>query len=114
MVKRKSYTPDKQDIVWLDFNPRKGHEQSGIRPALVLSPIFYNQKTGLALFCPLTTQIKGYPFEVLLPEGLKVSGAILADHVKNLDWRLRKARFYDRIPHSIYQQVIQKLTALVA
>lgn len=113
-IRESLYVPEQGDIVWLDFNPQKGHEQSGVRPALVLSPSLYNKKTGLAIFCPLTTQIKGYPFEVLLPPGLKATGAILVDHVKNLDWRSRQARFCDKIPKTLYQQVIQKLTRLIS
>jgi len=80
------YTPAQGDIVWIMFNPQAGHEQAGRRPALVLSPAAYNAKVGLALFCPITSQIKGYPFEVLLPADLPVAGVILADQVKNLDW----------------------------
>ncbi|HVS27127.1 MAG TPA: endoribonuclease MazF [Burkholderiales bacterium] len=87
MVKRASrYQPDRGDLMWLDFNPQAGHEQAGRRPALVVSPLAYNARTGLALCCPVTSHIKGYPFEILVPDGLKVSGAVLSDHVKNLDW----------------------------
>ena len=78
-----AYVPDRGDAVWLDFDPQAGHEQAGRRPAIVLSPAGYNRKVGLAIFCPVTTRIKGYPFEVVIPEGLKISGAILADQVKN-------------------------------
>lgn len=83
------YVPDAGDIVWLQFNPQAGHEQAGHRPALVLSPAAYNGKTGLMLCCPMTTQIKGYPFEVLI-EGKQPSAA-LADQIKSLDWNVRKA-----------------------
>jgi len=76
-----AYIPDSGDIVWLTFSPQAGHEQSGRRPALVLSPAAYNEKVGLALFCPITSQIKGYPFEVLLQESLKVNGVILSDQI---------------------------------
>ena len=90
MVGRASaYVPDRGDLVWLDFDPQAGREQAGRRPALVLSPKAYNQKVGLALLCPITSQVKGYPFETAIPPGLKVSGVVLADHVKNMDWRVR-------------------------
>lgn len=85
-----AYVPERGDIVWLSFDPQAGHEQKGHRPALVLSPKAYNGKTGLMLCCPMTTKIKGYPFEVLLADA-KPSAA-LADQVKSLDWRARKAR----------------------
>ncbi len=80
-----AYAPDRGDAVWLTFNPQAGHEQAGRRPALVLSPAAYNRKVGLAVFCPITNQIKGYPFEVMIPHGLRVSGAVLSDQVKNLE-----------------------------
>jgi len=87
-----TYCPKRGDVVWLSFNPQAGHEQAGHRPALVLSPLAYNRKTGLALFCPITTQVKGYPFEVKVPDDVvKVSGAILSDQVKSMDWRARGA-----------------------
>jgi mRNA interferase MazF len=108
-----NYIPDSGDIVWLTFNPQAGHEQSGRRPALVVSPAAYNEKVGLALFCPVTNQIKGYPFEVLLPENFKVTGAILSDQVKSLDWKVRKAEFSDRISQSELEEVISKIKALL-
>lgn len=88
MVDSKLYVPQRGDVIWIALNPKAGHEQAGRRPALVLSPAAYNGKVGLAILCPLTNQIKGYPFEVLVPPGLSVTGAILADQVKNLDWRV--------------------------
>jgi mRNA interferase MazF len=84
--------PDRGDIVWLDFSPQTGHEQSGRRPAVVLSPVRFNAKVGLALVCPITSQAKGYPFEVPLPERAKVVGVILADQVRSVDWRARRAK----------------------
>ena len=90
-----SYIPDTGDIVWLNFTPHTGNEQAGRRPAVVLSPKAYNSKTGLLVCVPITSQIKGYPFEVLL-SGAEVSGAALADQVKNLDWRSRQARYRAR------------------
>jgi len=86
----KRFVPDAGDIVWLEFSPQAGHEQAGHRPALVLSPAAYNGKTGTMLCCPMTTQIKGYPFEVII-KAKGVSGAVLSDQVKNLDWKARKA-----------------------
>ncbi|OGL44051.1 MAG: mRNA-degrading endonuclease, partial [Candidatus Schekmanbacteria bacterium RBG_13_48_7] len=85
--------PDRGDVVWLTFNPHAGHEQSGRRPALVLSPASYNSKTGLAIINPITNQIKGYPFEVAIPEGFAVSGVVLSDQVKSLDWCARNAEY---------------------
>lgn len=105
--------PERGDIVWIDMHPQAGHEQRGRRPALVLSPGVYNRKVGLAILCPLTTQIKGYPFEVVLPEGLKAQGAILADQVKSLDWRSRRAELLCRIPHIILDEVLSKLDGLL-
>ena len=87
------YVPARGDAVWITFNPQAGHEQAGRRPALVLSPSSYNGKVGLAILCPITSQIKGYPFEVTIPSGSKLGGVILADQVKSLDWRFRKAEF---------------------
>jgi len=84
-----NYVPERGDIVWLNFDPQAGHEQAGKRPAVVLSPRAYNQKVGLALFCPITNQRKGYPFEVNIPEGLEIGGVILSDQIKSLDWRSR-------------------------
>jgi mRNA interferase MazF len=92
------YVPDRGDAVWLSFNPQTGHEQAGRRPALVLSPASYNGKVGLAIFCPITNQIKGYPFEVVIPSGLKVTGAVLSDQVKSLDWHARRAELLCSLP----------------
>ena len=104
--------PDRGDVVWLQFNPQAGHEQAGKRPALVLSPKEYNQKTGLALFCPITSKVKGYPYEVKLPEGLPVEGVILADQIKNFDWISRSAQFACKIPVEIIQEVLLKIETL--
>ena len=86
------YAPQRGDIVWLRFTPHAGHEQAGRRPALVLSPRLYNRKVGLAVCCPITSKVKGYPFEVELPEGLEATGAVLCDQLKSLDWRARRAQ----------------------
>lgn len=114
MVKfSESYVPKRGDIVWLQFDPQAGHEQAGQRPALVISPESYNDKVGLALMCPITSKLKGYPFEVALPDELKVNGAILADQIKNLDWRARRARFACEAPKEVVQEVLDKLEVLL-
>ena len=109
----RKYVPDRGDIVWLQFNPRAGHEQSGRRPALVISPKVYNQKVGLALFCPITSQIKGYPFEVLLPAGLKATGVVLSDQLKSLDWRVRNAKRIAIAPTETVSDVLAKINTLI-
>ncbi len=106
--------PERGDLVWLDFDPQAGHEQAGHRPALVLTRELYNRKAGLALVCPITSQAKGYPLEVSLPAGLKVSGVILADQVKNIDWRARRATVIARAPDAVVNDVLAKLLALLA
>ena len=88
------YVPARGDVVWITFNPQAGHEQAGRRPGLVLSPSSYNRKVGLAILCPITSQVKGYPFEVAIGSGSKLGGVILSDQVKSLDWRIRKAEFH--------------------
>lgn len=108
-----AYIPNRGDIVWITFNPQAGHEQAGRRPALVLSPSAYNGKVGLAILCPITSQIKNYPFEVIIPDGLKISGAILSDQVKSLDWRARQAEFVCKLPESSLDEVLQKLGTLI-
>ena len=108
------YFPERGDAVWVSFDPQSGHEQAGRRPALVLSPSAYNQKVGLAVFCPITSQIKGYPFEVVIPGGLGVTGAVLSDQVKSLDWQARNAELICSLPEEIVSQVLQKLGALVS
>ena len=105
--------PRRGDVVWLTFTPHAGHEQAGHRPALILSPEAYNKKVGLALMCPITSQVKGYPFEVLLPQGLEVSGVVLADQVKSFDWKARKARFCCTVPAVIVTEVLKKLEPLM-
>jgi mRNA interferase MazF len=109
----RAYCPKRGDVVWLSFAPQAGHEQSGHRPALTLSPEAYNDKAGLAIFCPITTQIKGYPFEVRLPAGLKASGVVLADQVKSLDWQARSAQFCCKVPEMTLTEAMQKLEALL-
>ena len=108
-----AYVPERGDLVWLTFNPQTGHEQAGRRPAAVLSPIAYNGKVGLALFCPITSEVKGYPFEVALPEGLPISGVILVDQIKSLDWRAREMEKIEKLPDPTMQDVISKISALL-
>ncbi len=108
-----SYVPKKGDVVWLELSPQIGHEQSGRRPALCISPIEYNEKIGLAIFCPITSKRKGYPFEIKIPSKFPISGAILADHLKNLDWKARKAEFIASLPPYLLKQVIDKLMILL-
>ncbi len=113
MVAQKRYIPERGDIVWLQFAPQAGHEQAGHRPALVVSPRSYNGKVGLALFCPITSQVKGYPFEVTLAPGGKAAGAILSDQLKSLDWRARDAKKFDSVSDSVLNEVLSKIAALV-
>lgn len=108
------YVPDRGDLVWVHLNPQSGHEQAGRRPALVLSPAAYNGRVGLALLCPVTSQVKGYPFEVPLPAGIGIEGVILSDQVKSLDWRARAAERAGRAPDSVPQEVLGKLSTLLA
>jgi mRNA interferase MazF len=111
-MKRK-YVPDHGDIVWLDFSPHAGHEQGGRRPALALSPKEYNAASGLGVFCPITNQTKGYTFEVVLPAGLKVTGTVLADHLKSVDWESRRAEHICRAPQEVVDDVLAKITVLL-
>jgi mRNA interferase MazF len=108
-----SYIPNRGDIVWISFTPQAGHEQAGQRPAFVLSSSTYNGKVVLAILCPITSQIKNYPFEVLIPDGLKIGGAILSDQVKSLDWKIRQVEFICKAPTSILDEVLQKLGTLI-
>ena len=105
--------PDAGDFIWLTFDPQAGHEQGGRRPAVVLSPAIYNSKSGLALVCPVTSQAKGYPFEVPVPEGLGVTGVILADHVKSVDWKARQAERVGRCPGETVEEVRARLAPLL-
>lgn len=113
MVKDHSYVPQKGDLVWLNFSPQSGHEQAGRRPALCISPLKYNQTVGLAIFCPVTSAIKGYPFEVKLPDNLSVSGVILADQVKSMDWQSRKTEFAATLPEELLKKVIALIHRLI-
>ena len=112
MVKR-AYVPDAGDVVWLTFGPQAGHEQRGRRPALILSPRAYNLKARLAIACPITSHVKGYPFEVALPPGSRIAGVVLADHVKNLDWQARRVVFEARAPSDTVTDVRERLRVLL-
>ena len=112
MVDRE-YVPARGDIVWLSFTPQAGHEQAGHRPALVLSPGPYNEKTSLALCCPITSKIKGYPFEVILPSTSTVGGVVLADRIRSLDWRARRARFECQASRQVVSEVLEKINVLL-
>jgi mRNA interferase MazF len=109
----KDYIPDRGELVWLEFDPQAGREQAGHRPGLILSPKPYNNKTGLALCCPITSQEKGYPFEVPLDEGLPVRGVVLADHVRSVDWRIRKARRVGQASPNLVRVVAAKVMTLL-
>lgn len=112
MVETNSYVPRRGDVVWISLSPQAGGEQAGRRPALVLSPDAYNAKVGLALLCPITNQVKSYPFEVGLPSGLPIAGVVLSDHVRSLDWRARKAELVCRLPLHTTAEVLAKLQTL--
>ena len=109
-----AYVPERGDAVWISLDPQAGHEQAGRRPALVLSPAAYNAKVGLAILCPITNQVKGYPFEVVIPAGAGVTGAILSDQVKNLDWRVRNTVLICRLPAPLVAGVLRKLGVLLS
>jgi len=108
-----SYVPRRGDLVWLSFDPQAGHEQAGRRPAFVLSPETYNRKTGLFLACPVTSKVKGYPFEVPLPDGPDVKGVILADQIKSLDWKARRAEFAPSTSDSVVNEVVSLVLPLI-
>jgi mRNA interferase MazF len=112
--RKRAYIPERGDAVWITLDPQAGHEQAGRRPALVLSPSAYNGRVGLALFCPITSQAKGYPFEVPLPAGSPVSGVSGADQVKSLDWRARNASRIGATSDEVVAQVLQRLQTLLA
>ncbi|HLA94607.1 MAG TPA: endoribonuclease MazF [Pyrinomonadaceae bacterium] len=109
-----AYVPERGDAVWIDLNPQAGHEQAGRRPAIILSPSSYNRKVGLAVLCPITNQIKGYPFEVVIPAGLRITGAVLSDQVKSLDWKVRRAEKIASLPKDLTDEVLGKLRTLLA
>ena len=112
-VVARGYVPDAGDLVWLTFDPQAGREQAGRRPALVLSPRLYNERSGLALVCPVTSRVKGYPFEVVLPAGMRIGGVILADHVKSVDWKERHAEAVGHVPQELLDEVLSRLAPLL-
>lgn len=107
------WSPERGDLIWLDFHPQTGHEQSGRRPALVISPQDYNRRIGLALVCPVTSRIKGYPFEVVIPQGYRTNGAVLADQLRSLDTSSRQAVFIEKAPPELVARVWSKLKTLL-
>ena len=113
MVGLTEYVPRRGDALWLDFNPQAGHEQAGRRPAVVLSPESYNSAIGLAILCPITSRVKGYPFEVAIPHGLDVTGVILADQLKSVDWRVRNAKLICSLPVNTVDAVLQRIQTLL-
>ncbi len=108
------YAPKRGDAVWISLSPQAGREQSGRRPALVLSPASYNNKVGLAMVCPITSKVKGYPFEVVIPAGLPIGGVVLSDHIRSLDWEARRAEFICRLPERAIFEVLQKISTLLS
>jgi mRNA interferase MazF len=110
----KRYVPDRGDVVWLTFSPQSGRGQAGRRPAVVLSPRAYNERVGLAIFCPITSRAKGYPFEIALPVGLMVGGVMLCDQVKSLDWAARQAELIDALPTTVVAEALAKIGLLLA
>jgi len=110
----KEYVPKHGDIVWLEFKPQTGHEQSGKRPALVLSHENYNKVVGLGIFCPITSKVKGYPFEVALPENIEIQGVILSDQVKSFDWRQRNAEFICKVDNITINKVVSLINKMIS
>lgn len=107
------YVPDRGDVLWVSFEPRVGHEQSGHRPGLVLSPRRYNRMLGLALVCPITSQANGFPFEVAIPEGTRVHGLVLADQIKSIDWHTRSTGYMDTLAPEFVEKVARQLAKLL-
>lgn len=107
------YVPERGDLIWLTFQPQAGHERQGRRPAIVVSPAAYNGRVGLALVCPITTIAKGYPFEVQVPEGIGVSGVVLADQLKSLDWCAREAKYIGKVPSNVMSEIVDRIRVLI-
>ena len=108
-----SYIPERGDLIWISLNPQAGHEQAGRRPAVVLSPAAYNGRSSLAICCPITQQIKGYPFEVALPDNATIRGVVLSDQVKSLDWKTRRAEFIEKADDATLSDVLDKVSLLL-
>jgi mRNA interferase MazF len=107
-----TYTPNRGDIVWLDFNPQLGHEQKGRRPAIVISHKSYNEKVGLCFFCPITSKEKGYPFEVKI-NGEKINGCVLSDQIKSLDWKVRNIEYIEKVNEKIMNEIVEKIKVII-
>lgn len=110
---RQPYTPERGDLIWLTFDPQAGHERAGRRPALVLSPKSYHLKTGMALICPVTSRVKGYPFEVALSAGLATAGVVLSDQIRNVDYKARQSDLIEVAPDRVIEEVLQRLNQLL-
>lgn len=108
-----NYVPARGDVVKLSLDPTRGHEQAGSRPVLILSPEEYNRRTGLALVCPITNQGKGYPFEIPIPDGLEVTGFILCDQIRCIDWGVRQARLFAALPPALVSEVTGRILPLI-
>ena len=108
----KEYIPERGDIVWINFDPQSGHEQKGKRPAIVLSPKEYNKKVGLGLFCPITSKIKNYPFEVEISSKI-INGVVLSDQIKSFDWRTREIEFISKVTSDKIEEIINKFSVLI-
>ena len=109
-----AYVPKRGDIIKLSFSPQSGREQAGYRPALVISPQPYNRVSHFVLACPITSQIKGWKFEVILPQGMKTSGVILSDQIRVLDWQVRKAKFIETTTEEVVRETLARLSALAS
>jgi len=108
-----SYVPERGDVVWMDFDPQMGDEQAGRRPVLILSPQAYNSRIGMALCCPITIRVKGYIYEVTIPDGLNVRGVIMSDQIRSFDWRARDAEVLARLPKETIELVLAKLDTIL-
>lgn len=109
----RTYVPEGGDLIWLDFTPQAGREQVGRGPAVVLSPRTYNRRSKLAIVCTVTTQVKGYPFEISLPKTSPITGVVLADHLRNLDWQARRAEKAGRVPRQVMAEIRERIAALL-
>lgn len=109
-----SYVPERGDLIWLSFDPQAGHEQAGRRRAVVLSPASYNMNSALAIVVPITSNVKGYPFEVPLPPGMRVAGVVLSDHLKSVDWKARKAERIGQVSAETLTETLRKAALLIA
>jgi len=109
-----AWVPERGDVIWLNFTPNAGHEQAGMRPALVVSRTAYNRNAGLCVVFPITSKSKGYPFEIKVPAGLSVAGFVLADQCRTVDWRQRQAAFLAKAPAALMKKTLERFVALVS